>query len=168
MRKLVLIGFIAALSGCANLQGVNDSLKQINGALAGAHSGPVGQLGDGTGYQPVFNVSVPGGVCNQQAFLDGFKDAYLQNWNQFVSTKVSQFTAQSMASPKDQNAKQNLAFYKARTIGTKGYIGHQMDYKMDVSSFNANNCPYQSYQKGQSAGMDAVATNWKATVAQEL
>lgn len=168
MRKLVLIGFIAALAGCANLQGVNDSLKQINGALSGAKTATAGPLGDGTGYQPVLNVAVPGGVCNSQAFVDGYKDAFIQNWNQAVSTKVAQFNAQALASSKDVNAKSNLAMYKARMIGTKGYLGHQMDYKMDITSFNANNCPYQSYQKGQAAGMDSVSANWKALVAQEL
>ena len=168
MRKLVLIGFVAVLAGCGNLQGVNDSLKQINGALSGAKTAAVGPLGDGTGYQPVLNIAVPGGVCHSQAFVDGYKDAFIQNWNQAVSTKVAQFNAQSSAAPKDQNAKSNLAMYKARVIGTKGYLGHQMDYKMDISSFNANNCPYQSYQKGQAAGMDSVASNWKALVAQEL
>ena len=65
-------------------------------------------------------------------------------------------------------AKKNLALYQSRVIGTKKYIGHAMDYKLDVSSFNANNCPYQSYQKGLSAGMDAVSSDWKALVAQEL
>jgi len=64
MRKLVLIGFIAALAGCANLQGVNDSLKQMNGTLSGAKTAPAGRLGDGTGYQPVLNVAVPGGVTD--------------------------------------------------------------------------------------------------------
>jgi len=168
MRKLVLIGFIAALAGCANLQEVNDSLKKANATLSGAKTAQAGQLGDGTGYQPALNIPVPGGICNVQAFTDGYRDAFIQNWNQAVSTKVAQFNAQTLASPKDVNAKSNLAMYKARMIGTKGYLGHQMDYKLDVSSFNANNCPYQSYQKGQAAGMDAVASNWKALVAQEL
>jgi|ThiBio_inoc_biof_1041523.scaffolds.fasta_scaffold00229_7 hypothetical protein len=168
MRKLVLIGLVAALAGCANLQEVNDSLKKANAALSGATSRPVGQLGDGSGYQPVFNIAVPGGVCHQQAFIDGFKDSYLQNWNQFVSTKVTQYTAETMKANASAAAKKNLALYQSRVIGTKKYIGHAMDYKLDVSSFNANNCPYQSYQKGMSAGMDAVSSDWKALVAQEL
>jgi len=67
MRKIFLVGVlsVAALSGCANLQDLNTSLKKANDALAGASSLPVGQLGDGTGYQPVFNIAVPGGVCNR-------------------------------------------------------------------------------------------------------
>ena len=168
MRKLVLIGLVAALAGCANLQEVNDSLKKANAALSGASSRPVGQLGDGSGYQPVFNIAVPGGVCHQRAFIDGFKDSYLQNWNQFVSTKVTQYTAETMKPTPSAAATTNLTLYQSRVIGAKKYTGHAMDYKLDVSSFNANNCPYQSYQKGLSAGVDAASSDWKALVAQEL
>lgn len=167
MRKLVLVGVVVSvLAGCANLQDLNDSLKKTNAALSGATSRPVGQLGDGTGYQPVFNIDMPGGVCNQQAYVDGFKDAYILNWNQFVDTKISLFSAQSRNGVR--TAKQNLALYKSRVIGTKGYLGHQMDYKMNLSSFNADNCPYLSYTKGQNGGMEAVAADQKAIVAQEL
>ncbi len=171
MRKFALIGLVAALAGCAGLQdglkNVNDSLKSANATLAGAHSAAVGQLGDGSGYQPALNVAVPAGVCNQQAFIDGFKDSYLVSWNQQVGTKVAQYTAEASQAHASAAAKQNLALYKARMIGAKKYVGHAMDYKLDVSSFNADNCPYRSYQKGQSAGMDAVASDWKALVAQE-
>ena len=168
MRKLFVISALAALTGCASLQEVNDSLRKTNAALSGASSRQAGKLGDGSGYQPVLNIAVPGGVCHQQAFMDGFKDSYLLNWNQFVGTKVAHYTAETMKPNHSAAAKKNLALYQSRVIGAKKYIGHAMTYQLDASSLNANNCPYQSYQKGQSAGMNAVSADWKDLVAQEL
>jgi len=78
------------------------------------------------------------------------------------------FRAQLGNQPSNKAAKSNLALYKSRQIGAKGYVGHQMDYKMNLSSFNADNCPYQSYTKGQNAGMEAVAADQKPVLAQEL
>lgn len=168
MRKLVLIGLVAALTGCASLEEVNDSLRKANSALSGANSRAIGQLGDGTGYQPPLNVAMPGGVCQQQAFIDGYKDAYLQSWNQRVSLKVMQYTAEAKKANASPTASKNLALYQSHVIGAKGYVGHATKYKLDVSSFSADNCPYQSYQKGQSAGMDAVSGDWKDLVNKEL
>lgn len=165
MRKLILVGLVAAISGCANLQTVNDQLGKINGTLAGSSASPVGQLGDGTGYQPTFNIQTPAGVCNHQAFVDGFKDAYLQNWNQYVSGKVAQFNAVVTGDPANSQARNNLALYRSKMIGTKGYTGHQMNYQMQLGA--NSNCPYQSYQRGQDAGMNAVLSNWKVLISEE-
>jgi len=156
----------ALLAGCANqLQDVNDSLKKVNDALSGASSVPVGALGDGSGYQPNFNVSVPGTVCNRQAYLDGFKDSYLVQWNQFVDGKQTMYRTMAKQDQRNAPAKQNADLYKSRQIGAMRYMGHQADYPPD---FTANNCAYRSYVAGQTAGLDAVNRDSRALVAQEL
>lgn len=73
---IFLAGFVATLTGCANLQQLDSTLAQIKNQamvgnqVTGGATVPVGQLGDGTGYQPQFNISVPANACNQQAYLD--------------------------------------------------------------------------------------------------
>lgn len=165
MQKLLIVSAVAILAGCAGLQEVNESLKKTNAALAGARTVDIGKLGDGTGYQPAITATMPRDVCNRQAFQDGYKDAYLTHWNQFVNDKIQRFTLENKTSK--QGAKQNLALYKGRLIGSKGYMGHQMDYQLNLSTINADQCPYNSYTKGQNEARDAVAREMKVLVAQE-
>lgn len=164
MKKLFVCGVVIALAGCADMQTVNESLRKVNETLAGATSVPVGKLGDGTGYQPDLQVSVPGGVCDRTAFLDGFKDTYVQNWREFVDLKLT--THQNLAKGKnpDAAAKRNVALYKKHQIGMQRYTSRQGDYPPD---FSGKNCRYQSYVAGQSSGTDAYARDMKALVAQE-
>lgn len=170
MRNFVLVGLVVALAGCANLDQVNDSLKKVNDSLSGASTAEIGKMGDGTGYQPALTMSMPGDVCNRKAFADGFKDAFMQNWNMSISTKVSQYQAMSMTKPKDAKVKANLAMYKSKIIGTKGYIGTNMDYQADylLSSMHPKNCAFRSYQQGKNNGMQSVSEHLKMVVAQEL
>ncbi|PPT91428.1 hypothetical protein XthCFBP4691_07830 [Xanthomonas theicola] len=41
-------------------------------------------LGDGSGYSPTINVSIPAGTCDAQWFLQGYKGAYALDWNKQV------------------------------------------------------------------------------------
>lgn len=163
MWKVVMIGLVVALTGCANMQEVNDSLKKINSTLSGTRTVEVSKLGDGTGFQPVLRVEVPGEVCNQQAFMDGYKDNFVKYWNQHVFTKIMRFDSEATLKPKDPNVKANLAMYKERMIGTKNTRSHFQDYPLNVN-YAADNCPFRSYQKGQSAGIDAVTASEKTLI----
>ena len=170
MRKFVLLGLVVALAGCANLDQVNDSLKKVNESLSGASTAEVGKMGDGTGYQPALTMSIPGDACNRKAFAAGFKDAFMQNWNMTMSTKISQYQAMSMTKPRDAKVKANLAMYKSKIIGTKGYIGGEMDYQSDFNLpiTHPKNCANRSYVQGKNNGMQSVSEHLKMVVAQEL
>jgi len=163
MWKVVMIGAVVALTGCANMQEVNDSLKKLNSTLSSARTVEVGKLGDGTGFQPVLRVEIPGDVCNRQAFIDGYKDNFVKYWNQNVFTKIMQLDSEAVLKPKDANVKANRSMYKEHMIGTKNVRDHMQDYPLDFS-VNADNCAFRGYQKGQSAGIDAVRESEKTLI----
>lgn len=130
----------AALAGCA---GVQD----------GSFSAGTGLLGDGTGYQPLVMYTMPTSTCHAPAFVDGFKESYVQSWNQRVNTKIEQYTAELSKPGANADAQKNLALYQARVIGTKPGASRAAAYQSD-------RCPQQSYQSGKDAGMKEAEQKW--------
>lgn len=165
-NRLATVLLVVGLAGCAGtMQDVNNAMKTMNQTLSGATTVAIGKLGDGTGYQPPLTAPMPKDACHQQAFVYGFKDTYLQNWQTFVDMKVTTYQNLSRGKGGDSTAKKNLALYKSRQIGMAGYVGHSSDYP---PNYGGNQCPYQSYILGQQAGLDAYTRDMKTLSAQEL
>lgn len=173
MRKLLLIGVIAALAGCAEtgnvLQGMNDSLKSINKSLAGGTS--ISSLGDASGYQAV-NIAVPGdsSVCDQGAYTDGFKTGYVQSWNQLVDGRGNMFRLNLQNRPKDATAKQNYELYRTKKIVYRDAGNKDVQYatQWDTTGKITNFCQSNGYTKGKTAGLSAASNSFHSLQAQEL
>ncbi len=161
---MFLAGFVATLTGCANLQQLDSTLAQIkNQAMVGNQvtvgaTVPVGQLGDGTGYQPQFNISVPANACNQQAYLDGFKDQYVSTWDAFINSH-SQTPVYGL--PDTPKRVASFKFYRSHFIGMKNFMRHTSESLSDATGTNrAQACIYASYIKGE-------ADSWAVVTAAE-
>lgn len=178
-KKLMLaaVGIAAAmLAGCAGtMQDVNDALKKVNqgmkaatGTPAAASGVPVGRLGSGTGYQPNLTVDVPKSACNQAAFLDGVRDSYVMNWQNFVDMKVTTFRNLSKRKDAEPAVKKNLTLYQSKVIGTANYSPKSSSYPP------SNQCGFQGYTLGQEAGMNlyerdkTAVQNEEATLSKPL
>ncbi len=155
MKKqlMMCIGFLVILSGCANVPQIS-SLSQFIPAT----STPVGQLGDGTGYQPVFNIPIPAGTCNKQAFIDGFKDGYLSGWNSPIHEKIND----------GHVSKQKLLAYKSKLIGSTNYQTHATNYPLFGSYGYQDNCGHGSYGIGNAQGTLLATKNWNAMILQGI
>lgn len=173
MRKLLLIGAIIALAGCAQtgnvLQSVNESLKAANKTLAGG--GTIATLGEANGYQAT-NLSVPADrdVCDQTAYMDGFKTGYVQSWNQLVDGRANLFRLNLQNRPKDTAAKANYKLYHGKKIvygdaGTKEVL---YGVKWDASGKITNFCQSNSYTKGKNAGLTAASNDFRTLQQQEV
>lgn len=148
----------ALLAGCAGtMQDVNDALKKVNQGMKAATGTPatasasgvaVGKLGSGSGYQPNLTVDVPKSVCNQAAFLDGVRDSYVMNWQNFVDMKVTTYRNLSRRKDAEPAAKKNFALYQSKVIGTANYSPKSGNYSP------SNQCAFQGYTLGQEAGMN--------------
>lgn len=132
------------------------------------HSVVLRKFGDGTGYQPAINVDIPNDVCDRNAFVDGVKDNFVANWNQFVKAQISLFQGQLVKRPLDKSASKNLALYRSRLIGTKGYAPAKAKYAAARKTNGADVCPSSSYVRGQDVGIDIVARERKSLVGQEV
>ncbi len=122
----------------------------------------ISHFGDGTGYQPSLKVPLPKSACDQPAFVKGFKDTYLEQWDRFVSEKLSLYQDKSKLSPQNAAYQKNVALYKARMIGISGNLGDGKGYRP------VPNCsPFDSYQSGQNAALDRVTQDEKALVSTE-
>lgn len=165
LRLATVCAATIILTGCAStLEDINGALRKVNGgqpATSAATKVPVGQLGNGRGYQPNLTASMPAGVCNQAAFLDGLKDTYAQNWQTFVDAKVATYRNLSQAKNADPAAKKNLSLYQSHSIGMSGYIGRA------ALNGPGNSCLYQSYIQGQQVGFDLYGRDSKALQGQE-
>jgi hypothetical protein len=165
-RILFLAVFSVSLSGCANLQQLDSTLTQIKnvasqqgtGVITQAATVPVGQLGDGTGFQPQFNITVPANTCSQQPYIDGFKDQYVSSWDQFIMVHSSDPGSGYIAGHEKEHARAN--YYQAHFIGMGNYMQHNAEARPDVTGTNrAQGCIYSSYIAGQAAGGEAAQTN---------
>lgn len=173
MKKLLTIAAILALAGCAQtgsvLQGVNDSLKAANKALAGGST--IQTLGDAGGYQPV-NLNVPGDkdVCDQTAYLDGFKTGYVLSWNQLVDGRATLFRLNMQNRPNDAAAKRNYSVYQGKRIiyGDAGSKESLYGVKWDSSGKITNFCQSNGYTKGKNAGTTAASTDFRSLQALEV
>lgn len=150
------LGLLIILSGCANLPQLNTSLAQFNPSV----SVPVGQLGDGTGYQPIFNISIPTGTCNQQAFIDGFKDGYLSGWNSSVHEKINDLDGHV--------PKSKLLAYRSKLIGSENYQTHAGSYPLFGPYGYQDTCGHASYQNGNAQGGLSVSNNWNTMFPQGI
>lgn len=108
----------------------------------------ISHFGDGTGYQPKVMVDLPATVCDERAFEKGFKDVYLQEWDQFVTDRIQDTQLLLKKSPQSPKQKARLAYYQEYLIGAKGSMGSEKDYHI------IPNCsPFDSYQAGQDLAM---------------
>ena len=122
----------------------------------------INHFGDGTGYQPSLKVPLPKSACDHAAFTKGFKDTYLEQWDRFVSEKLSLYQDKSKLSPQNAAYQKNVALYKGRMIGISGNLGDGKGYHP------VPNCsPFDSYQSGQNAALDRVTKDEKALVSME-
>lgn len=158
MNKLIMTGVLVSLAGCANLP----ELPKMNLPTLGAQTTTVTSFGDGTGYQPTVTVLIPPQTCNQQAFLDGYKDKYVYYWNQWIYTKVAGYSF-----AQDKTGKKNLAYYKSLRIGTHGYLGHPTNYTANSTNWNTTQCLLSSRTSGETAAMQAVQAAEQAAMQQE-
>lgn len=160
---MFLAVFATTLTGCANLQQLDSTLAQIkNQAMVGNQGTgmgatvPVGQLGDGTGYQPQFNIGVPTNACNQQAYIDGFKDQYVMDWDAFITQHEN---TPFYGLPGRQEEVALAKFYQGHFIGMKNFRRHSSEAMPDVTGTNrAQACIYASYLAGKTNGGHAAIT----------
>lgn len=166
---------LAVLSGCANLQQLDSTLTQIKnvasqqqGSVGVGQSStvPVGRLGDGTGYQPQFNITVPAKNCrknvplDQQAYIDGFKDKYVSVWDQFIVTHDSDPGSGLIHGLEKVHAR--AVFFKAYFIGMDEVSGiqHRTKYARDVTDSNLGQmCLTASYEQGEVDSWAVVNAN---------
>ncbi|WP_338416399.1 hypothetical protein [uncultured Sphaerotilus sp.] len=102
-------------------------------------------------------VTMPTSTCDLPAFVLGFKDSYVLHWNQQVSTKIAQHSA-DMLKPSPEGAAQNSpSTYQALLIGASP-AGGQTTFP--------NRCRSQSYVNGQAAGVKKAEVNFNLLPAQ--
>lgn len=174
MRKLILIGMVAALSGCASdLRNINDSLRQANGALAGrgsvassSTSSASMKLGDDTGYQPTIMVETPAGLCDMIAFNDGVKVGYITGWNQQVRDRALMHRLAAQSNPKDARLQANAQLFKNKLISTAA-LPLESNYQMQVK-MGTNNCKYDSFTQGKTGGQRVSIKDYQALQSMEV
>jgi len=129
------------------------SVSSAQGSSSSLHTLIIEHFGDGTGYQPKVKVDLPANVCDERAFEKGFKDVYLQEWDQFITNRIQDTQLLLKKSSQPQQQKNRLAYYQEHLIGAKGSMGSEKDYHI------MPNCsPFDSYQAGQDLAMQlAVA-----------
>lgn len=182
-KQMVFVALTGAVLATSCLSARADTLGTLgtdieNGASAVGHAvvngvhqleskveGPtieINHFGDGTGYQPSLKVPLPKTACDHPAFIKGFKDTYLQQWDQFVSEKLSLYQDKARLTPKNAAYQKNVALYKSRMIGISGNLGDGKGYHP-----TPNCSPFDSYQSGQNAALDRVTKDEKALVSME-
>lgn len=175
MRKLILLGVVVALSGCAaELKNMNETLRQANGALAGR--GPVAStastntaapvtLGDVTGYQPTVMVPQPADLCDGAAFRDGVRVGYTNSWNQQVRDRAMVTKLAAAQNKRDAKLQANAELYRSKIISTTN-LPLETSYQMQVA-VGATNCKHDSFAKGKTGGLQAAIQDYQALVQTE-
>lgn len=165
MRKILILGVLAALGGCAaDLKNLNDQLRQANAALAGQPAARSTlsqlQLGDASGYRPTVTVDVPADVCDRSAFDDGVRAGYVTNWNQMVRERATMHQLQLQAKPKDGRYQANVQLFKNKLIVAPG-LPQDLQYQLQDGA-RADNCRYRGFVKGKEAGLKAAVAEFEA------
>lgn len=166
MRKMLMLGVLVALTGCASdLKTLNASLREANAALAGqkmplrsnlAHM----QLGDAGGYRPTVTVNVPADVCDRSAFDDGVRAGYITSWNQLVGERSKVHQLQLKNKPKDGRYQANVQLFKNKVIEAAA-LPQDTQYPMQFG-VGADNCRYRGFVAGKATGRDAAVTEFQA------
>ena len=118
------------------------------GAVSAVRILTIDHFGDGTGYQPKVMVDLPSNICDERAFEKGFKDVYLQEWDQFITNRMEDTRLLLKKMPQSATQKSRLRYYQEHLIGAKGSMGSEKDYHI------IPNCsPFDSYQAGQDLAM---------------
>jgi len=159
---LVMLACGALLAGCAEnmkvLQGGDHEPTSSNSEAV------IGTLGETGGYQ-LRNVAVPvpAGACDKEAFIEGYKNEYVLQWNTAIRDKQTLFELQANQNPGDPIAKHNHALYEGKIFRTT--LSKPLDLHPDSES--VHNRVSVSYQKGKNAAMDAVSRDVANLAAQE-
>lgn len=159
----VVLGLSMLMTGCVTTN------TPLNEALFPPSQVTVAVWGDGSGYQPTFAIDVPPDACDSEAYVDGFKDSFISNWNPTIRTKYDLFRLRAMNNRKDAAAVANRDMYQAKLIGTKrGYVSNLSKYqpKYGMRS-NLEMCQQNSYYSGKQAGAAAVLRERELLVANE-
>ncbi len=166
MKKVILSLMLVSLTGCAGLtdgmKNINNGLSTINGTAARSTSLSTststiyirGWNVGAVGYQPQFNVQMPTSICSSTAYMAGWQDKFVENWNPFIDLKKMQY----------QNNPNNLSLYKDKTI--VNYQSHASQYVLNLG-LSANNCEHIAYLEGGNAGMAAFSSEKLRIAAQE-
>lgn len=143
--------FCLSISGCAQINADLLSLNSNKGVTT-----LKGDLGDGTGYQPILAISIPASDCNidSKAYTDGYKDGFIYKWNMLISQNAGIYSLQR--NPKSQSFSSML---KTKIIGTKGWSSKALSYPWQPITGNpytkqgsCQNTAFTSYSLGKTNG----------------
>ena len=166
MRKILMLGVLVALTGCASdLKNLNDSLREANAALAGqklpARSALAElQLGDAGGYRPSVTVNVPADVCDRAAYDDGVRAGYITSWNRLIGERSKAHQLQLQGKPKDSRYQSNVQLFKNKVIRASA-LPQDTQYPMQFG-VGADNCRYRGFVAGKATGTNAAVAEFQA------
>lgn len=159
--RILMVALLIGLVGCETTSGpLGDLLKPAPPAV-------VGDWGDGTGYQPVLAPQVPFDVCDSPAYIDGYKDGFIYNWNTIIKTKRDTFRLRAQNRPGDRAAAYNRDLYESRVIGTRGYSSRESKYLPSSMLSKSGTCRTEAYYSGKRAGNDIATRERQALALQE-
>lgn len=153
MRRISALMFVIGgmLAGCAGnmqaLRGANDP------STAAANDASMITIGEPGGYQSRnAAVSVPAGVCDKTAFIEGYQREYILQWNTAVRDKQTLYELQAKQDPTNQAAKHNHSLYKDKTF----QASDRAPPDLHPAGGSVHNCRSDSFQKGRNEAMEAV------------
>ncbi len=165
LRRMLILMVLSAIGGCVTAGPTPPSTR-----MAAVRPAPETQrfftIGTG-GWQVRRPVSVPGDVCDMQAFEEGYTTAYMRSWNQRIGNRDQVFLAMVKRNPKDPVARHNFELYKDKRFDLRGIRAVQYAPKMDKAWHLSNACQADSYLAGQNAGTEAANEDYQKLSAQE-
>jgi len=111
--------------------------------------GPQESLGSPGSYMKTVTVEPPPDICAADAYIDGYRAAYMRAWNQEIANKMALYRMAATQNPPDAHAKAAYGFYSSKLFDLKSANQKETRYDFVPPSIE---CEFHSHTLGKSRG----------------
>lgn len=166
LRRMLIVIISLAVGGCVTA-GPTPPSTRMTAVRPPQETQRLFTIGTG-GWQVRRPVSIPGNVCDLQAFEEGYGAAYMRSWNQRIGNRDQVYLAMVKRNPNDPVARHNFELFKDKRFDLRGIRAVSYAPKMDEAWHLSNACQADSYRKGENAGIEAANEDYRALAAKEI